>query len=740
MTAQTFDDNWGINLEKINSVATKLRSTKQVGDALREVQLFMQHFHHAALQNRLEALLNDYRLMSQFFAQGYQDNDREKLYNALVAKLLTLVSDLYAAYYQASSPLARSHQKWHESLDFTPESIRTHLEDFVTGVVMCSLEADDVRASRLRTLYDEHHRYLQHLADAFFFSFQWSEEMGRSISEIICSPTIDLTDAQLLTTSIMLSAMGNDDPVRFKALVDIYEASTDVRLRQRALVGWALAVSDRMIVDHPKVGREIERLLSQPSVRREIMEMQQQVIFCRNAKKDNERLQQDIMPNLLKNSDFKINSMGIMPKDEEAMDEILNSENMDRKVEEMEESIRKMNEMRQQGADIYFGGFSQMKRYSFFYTLINWFLPFTPHHPQLQHIPATLLQGGLVKAMTKGAAFCESDKYSFVLGVSTIYHQLPPQIKNALQGEAGLIPLGAGDDVESNDPGFVRRMYLQDLYRFFSLCDERKLFVNPFSDENFLFITQGLYVPHMGVAARRIERLLYKRKEYRDAFALLSAYQEVDNLEDLTMQALLCSRFHRYDEAAVVYERLHELDPDNVKHLIGAAQANFHSGNYEQAVGCYEEACLQDDQKSGVLLNYAIALICSYRAEEGVQQLYKLNYEAPDDISVKRALAFGLLHVGRLEQAGKFYDELLAAPHPNAADYMNASYARWFVGDIDGAAIRIAQSLRLNAQPVANADAICDILNQDRDLLAKYKITGTELNLMADLCYNRYLN
>ncbi len=730
----TNDDDWGITLNKIDAIALLLRSSGQLGDALRELRGVMQGYLHPALQNRLEALQNDYELMCQYFAQGYQDAQREQLYDALTARMHALLSDCHAAYYQAHSPLARPHMKWRETLDFLPEAVRGRLEAYVTDVAMCSLEPDTTRDQRLRALHMAHYRYMQQLADAVLFSFRWNAAIGKSMAQIICSPTIDIADAQLLTTAIMLSAMTSDDPERFKALVTIYEQATDDHLRQRALVGWALSISDRMAVDHPDTAQQLNRMLAQTNVRQEVMEMQQQIIFCRNAKKDNERLKQDIMPGLLKNSDFKISSMGITPKEEDSIDDILNPENADRRMEEMEESIRRMAEMRKQGADIYFGGFSQMKRFSFFYTLINWFLPFLPHHPGLQHLSKELLESGLADMLTHGSIFCESDKYSFVLGLSSIFHQLPPQLREALKGEPGIIPLGTDAEVE-NTPSFLRRMYLQDLYRFFSLCDERKLFVNPFDDENFLFITQGVYVPHMRQEARRVERLLYKRKQYTDAFAVLAAYQEEDNVDDLTLQALLCVRLHRYEEAATAYTRLHELEPENIKHVVGAAQAELHQGRYEEAASWYGMVYQLEPDRQGTLLNYAIALICSDRAEEGVRHLYKLFYDRPDDVSVKRALAFGLLYTGRLEQAGKLYDELLEAHSPNAADYVNAAYAKWVSGDIKLAVLRLAKGVTLAEEPVKCADAIAELMAKDCELLGKYNIHRVEMNLMADLCF-----
>ena len=86
-------------------------------------------------------------------------------------------------------------------------------------------------------------------------------------------------------------------------------------------------------------------------------------------------------------------------------------------MEELEASFQKISDMQKRGADIYFGGFSHMKRFSFFYTLCNWFMPFYTEHPQLQHLTQGLLQSNFIKQLMLHGPFCDSDKYSFTLGV-----------------------------------------------------------------------------------------------------------------------------------------------------------------------------------------------------------------------------------------------------------------------------------------------------------------------------------
>ena len=77
----------------------------------------------------------------------------------------------------------------------------------------------------------------------------------------------------------------------------------------------------------------------------------------------------------------------------------------------------------------------------------------------------------LLKAITRTGAFCDSDKYSFVLAFSQVLGHLPQSIlKLAEEGDALPMPLGGEVSAEEQrQPAFLRRACLQNLYRFFAV-------------------------------------------------------------------------------------------------------------------------------------------------------------------------------------------------------------------------------------------------------------------------------
>lgn len=727
--------DWKTILKQIDNICDRLCDYRYIGTSLKETKAMLSDFKQDALGSRLEEIMDDFRLMTDFFQKGYQDNKREELYEGLVCKLYRLLRDIQLAYRKVYDSAVISHLNLANSISFDIESIRHNLESFVSEIAFCSLEADDVKQEKVKTIYAGHHQYMQQLFAAILFSSQWNHDFAKNMAKIIVSPTIDSGDAQLLVSGIMLADMFNRDPERLMALIQIYEQSQDVQVRQRALVGWTFAIDDKMVDLFDGVGSRLSSLLDDERVRKEIQELQMQVVYCRNAKRDNDKLQQDIMPALLKNQNFEITGSGIKPKEVDPLEEILHPEADEKKMEELENTMRKMMDMRDQGVDIYFGGFSQMKRFSFFYTLCNWFMPFSVNHPQLQHLSADFLHSGMTKAILKSSSFCDSDKYSFVLGTSAVYHNLPANIKEMLNSGEAAPGIYGDQGIDVHTPLYNRRMYLQDLYRFFTLSDSRHIFHNPFDDEHFMLLSHGVFISKMNVEARKVQQFLLKQKMYPTLSELYFEYKDPDNATDLKMEAKIFMHEHKYHQAQMVYQTLCQMLPLDDKILAGYAQASLLAEDYSEAADAYETLYEHHPENQNIAQYYAISLIQHRKSEEGVKILYRLEYENPDDLNIKRALAWGLLHVGRNEQAENLYQIILSSDSVNASDYLNAGYCNWFSGNISTAVSLMKKSFIDNPGRAYGYEDVLIQLQKDINQLQRHSINDVEIRLITDMIF-----
>ena len=212
-------------------------------------------------------------------------------------------------------------------------------------------------------------------------------------------------------------------------------------------------------------------LLQDDQVCRELLELQMQVVYCLNAENDNRTIQKDIMPSLLKNNSFEITRFGIIEKEDDPMEDILNPGAADQAMEEMEKTVGRMMEMQKAGSDIYFGGFSMMKNFPFFHDVANWLTPFYKENPALNDIVDKLSGTQLMDNIVDNGPFCDSDKYSFSFAITSVIDHLPKNVKEMLGSAEALGPVMHENEMQT--PAYIRRMYLQDLYRFFRLFPRR---------------------------------------------------------------------------------------------------------------------------------------------------------------------------------------------------------------------------------------------------------------------------
>lgn len=201
---------------------------------------------------------------------------------------------------------------------FSEKAIRMQMEDFVSDLAMLQLESVEKRDKMADELYLSHYSFMQALFCHIVVSELWTEEQASAIGDIILSPTVDSGDAQVVVSAMMLSVMNNFDINKFRVLVRIYSEAKDEALKQKALIAWTLSVTDG--VDSALQLQIMSPLLSRDDVVRDLLDLQKQMVFCMNAENDNDIIQRDIMPTLVKNSNLTSYRLGIEDNDQELRD------------------------------------------------------------------------------------------------------------------------------------------------------------------------------------------------------------------------------------------------------------------------------------------------------------------------------------------------------------------------------------------------------------------------------------
>jgi len=303
--------------------------------------------------------------------------------------------------------------------------------------------------------------------------------------------------------------------------------------------------------------------------------------------------------------------------------------------------------------------------------------------------------------------------------------------------------VGAGDMSAKNDGAFVRRMYVQNLYRFYRLHPQKDQFVNPFTKteqggNNLL--SGGCFMANHLLATTQVKkvvgelgRFLVKKQKFSMLDQLLEVYGDAEgDLDIMRLVAWNHLRNERYDQAISTYERCLDQQKGNKSLLRGLGQAYFRNKQYDKAVACFVEL-IEKEQPSPSLssqLQLAIAQTSAGDLSSSLNTLYKLNYENADDINVKRALAWALLNAKEAEKAEKLWRQIVDSKDVEASDKLNMGYSLWFQRKISEA----TEQLKSYCQdmPGAARKLLSDAFRDDADLLKRNGITAAEIRMILD--------
>lgn len=724
--------------------------------AMEHISTFGYKYPEIGLDSSLDEIRSDYERMMEYWTNGFRDPQLDSIYDGLVTRMYRLTADVVMRYAQTHSTYLSSVGRRVAAArrDWSLPVLRDGLEAFVSDVAMLEFEPEQVRAKRSRELYAEHQRMMSDLFDYILISPQWTDGMTDAFADILLSPTVDSTDQQVIVSAVMMSAMNIFDMNKFRLLTEVYRKSTDENVRQRALVAWVLAMGDgREGVFFERKKLLVAEMLADSNVRAELTELQIQMLYCVSAEDDTRTIQKEIMPDLLKHNNLHITRNGIEEREEDPMQDVLDPEASERSMEKVEESFRKMVDMQKAGSDIYFGGFSQMKRFPFFDNISNWFVPFYPEHPDIASLYEKPGDNKIARMVIDNGPFCDSDKYSFMLAFRQVMDRIPANMREMLSnGEA--MGLGSVDKTDKHTPAYIRRVYLQDLYRFFRLFPSRSMFANPFDTDRsdripyYIFFSNSLLrATEMGSSLGDIAAFMIKRKDYAGAAAVLGNYD--DGVRDYQYYMLCGNVLLNGNNRASVAERLPgvtaeqcfgralELRPDDTKALVGYARSWFYEGNYTEASAAYGRLLEANPDSRTFRLNFSVCLTNLERYDEAMRILYKLNYEYPEDINVSRVMARALVGTGKYEQARKIYETMEEAGKSDDGDMVNRGYCEWFAGNNKAAADCFARCLKARypdaGSTVWREQGMTDVMVCERQFIKSHGITETDIQLMLDL-------
>lgn len=710
---------------------TELLNKGHVSKALAELRKRSASYPGEGFGDRLDALQTEFKYMSDFMLQGYKDEKRASLFQELLQRIADLDYDLQVRETLCENPYLQGVIKTLRATDRSAES----LQDMILAPLVPQ----------------EHYKNLSTCFLSLLTSGHWRQKQADEWSAFISSPKTNPIDAATLTAAVTLSAIYHYSYYKAYCLSDIYVMCDNEDVRQRAFVGCLLAICEADEQDIAYADDLLSKILYITDNRKELIEMQIQMSACANAEADSTEINRNIMPGLLRNQPFRFTKDGIVEKEEE--DDCINLDADERRMEAVAEGVNKMIQMQKNGSDVFFGGFRQMKRFPFFYQIANWLMPFDINHPDIGREVSSLQNSDFVSKVTSRGPFCNSDKYSFVIAMAGVMGQLPEDMRKMMEeGEVG--PLGMQDtSYATPSPSLLRLQYLQDLYRYFRLCPLGQSLRNPF-DRVQQYRLWTIARRFLSDAVRKTAFVCMQRDETlwnngkdsangqppqpsvanHPADLLLASFENKQGLDYLSCLADSMMLRKRYAEAVEAYSKCLLLKPEDPVLMRGMARACYGGGEYAKAAFYFDALHTLFPKRISYVLNYAMAMVMDGAADSVVNEMYKLEYENPDNTMVKNTLGWVLLHARKAEQALSVYEKLTDSKTANGdfAVTLNAFYACLANGKAEQGVEMLRQYCDgLDAgQRKAFPDMLADAMEEDTHLLEIYGVCRAEKGII----------
>lgn len=677
---------------------------------LSRIESQVNAYPHLGYGDQLQSLKQELHYMLQFMSQGFEDEQRTALYGDMLRRAMELEADVNHAVMVYKTPfftgLTHTLKQTDTSTPALIEMLKRH----------CADDEDSLKC---------HIDDLQKAFTAVLLSASWKEYDSRLWLSYLISDETPTDDACTMVSAIMMSAYTCFSVEKFKTLAYVYMTTDKEVLRLRALVGWVVCCewSER-------TAEVTAQLVEDENTVEDVIALLMQMVICELSEKESQQIESELMPKISKGRGVTICNGKI---EMDVDDDDLVSGKSEKEIEEMEESMRKVLNKHKQGFDLYFKGFSHMKRFPFFYRLVNWFVPYSSTHPDVQPAMQKLGEMKFVHRIINEGSFCDSDKYSFVFALTHIVDQLPEKIREMLdKGE--LSPIGAmlTDDIKRKSSTYQLRFYMQDLFRFFRLFPSYK-FPTIFG-ERIVHTEQilRLFAETHATKLTEYASFLARRGENDRARKVLS-FIKTPMFEAELLGAAITLRTGDYRAAFLFYRMLAKQHTDHVKVLSGYARAAMQTSHYAEAAAAYDHLHSIDADNLSYTLNYILAEANGGRGAEVLNEIYRLDFEHEDNVHVKRVLGWVLLTVGKVQQA----DKVLSDITETSSDCLNASYAKWLLCDYASMAALMKEYIEKECPSSFTEEQryeyLADAIHQDATVLQCPQMSDTNIKIVIDL-------
>ncbi len=516
--------------------------------------------------------------------------------------------------------------------------------------------------------------------------------------------------------------------------------SEEVEINQQALVGLLINFYkyDSRMPFYPEIASRLKILNENPKFKRNVERIIIQFIRTKETEKLQQRIRDEILPEMIKispNLKNKINLDSLMEeglsdeKNPDWEDFLKNSPGLLSKMEEL-------SELQMKGDDVFLGSFSMLKSFHFFSEISNWFLPFFLENPEiaetLNMTDQTIQQ--MVEVIERAPFLCNSDKYSFCLSIQTLPKENLAFMTQAMKAEMEQIH-DLRDDEELLNPGFkaefISNQYIQDLYRFYKLFPRKGDFEDIF---NWRFdfhnkLALGDILKEDLKVLRNIAEYYFIKNHFEEAAGIFGYLSEQEKSGELYQKMAWCyQKMGDFQMALDSYLKAELYGVNQLWNLKRIALCYRNLKKPIKALEYYQAVEKIDPENLGNQLNIGNCLLELEKYEEALKCYFKLEYLTPGNKKVWRPIAWCSFLSGKKDQAEKYFLKLID-DEPNKHDFINMGHVQWSLGNRKAALEYYKKSISKSGFSEAE---FLEVFEEDLSHLLTQGVNNDDIPIMLD--------
>lgn len=564
-----------------------------------------------------------------------------------------------------------------------------------------------------------------------------SQEEVAQIRAMLLDEELPLTTSCQIVSALMLGLQEAFDKEKLLLLFDAtYNPEEEVKIRAIISILLTLYLYRKRIALYPQIANRLATLAETAGFSQIVRTITLQFIIARETEKITRKLQEEILPEMMKLSpkiSNKINLKDITPDQlEEGMnpewENILSDSNLGKKIEEF-------SELQLEGADVMHSTFIHLKNFPFFREISNWLLPFTINHSkfdnQFNQIPNADKE--ILDTMSLASFMCNSDKYSLYFSMMQLPMDARKMMMNQFDNQTSEMIQQNREKLinQRGKQNIIISQYIQDLYRFFKLYPGHLDFTDIFTlplDFHQLDVLQPYISDKESLTM--IAECYLRKNYYNDALTIYKQLAEKDFDSDILFQKTgYCKQMEGDIEGALEdYLRADLLNPDSqwvIRHIAGCYRS---LKKPQEALTYYRRYETLNPDNLSIQISIGNCYLELKDYNEALKCFFKVDYLDQKSHKAWRPIAWCSFLTGKYDQARNYYKKILDYK-PNAQDFLNAGHTEWTLQNIKGALSYYQQVVQ---KEEGNFNKFQELFNQDIPDLLVAGIEPSEITLMLE--------